>query len=633
MEKRTLSLLKDVLWAVVFAGLFAIILRLGLGLGAATGLNDASPWGLWIAFKLCFVALAGGGFTLAALVYVFKLESYRPVLRRAILLALLGYGSFIFSLLFDLGLPWRIYMPIISWQHHSVMFEIAWCVMLYFSVLIMEFGPVILEHPWFQSPLFQKTARALHLMTPVLIIAGIVLSTLHQSSLGALFLIMPHRVHPLWYSPLIPVLFFTSSIAAGLMALVVDGFLSEKLFGRGLTDDLLARMAKNGGFVLWLYLGIRLVDLTVRGVLPGALDGSWQSLWFGAEILIGGILPAALLLVPEIRSRRAGLLTCSLLAIAGVISQRMSLSMLTMWRPESAPYRPSLFEIVIAFAIPAAAGLIYLLFSQHLKVHEETSFEPAPAPSLKERFDPHTRVYRQPGWQYQLVRRSGIAVLVVALAVAALPSAEAGGKTAPASPVQESRGWDTITIDGDGDGAAVQFPHLEHHEYVRILQLTSPDSVQQKNVDGTQLSRTEVCQTCHHINPPEDEGTACSDCHSDNYVPQSIFNHTMHTAAHGGNASCVECHQGEHRAQTAAACVDCHEDMTSEPGEATFSYLAPGFQDAMHENCRTCHEEQAGFLGKEDLAACSTCHYNLPDDSSLAEAAIWTSDPETDAGE
>ena len=201
MINNALNRLKDVLWAVVVAGLIAGIMRFGLGLGAATGLNDATPWGLWIALKLGFVALAGGGFTLAAMVYIFHLESFRPILRRAILLALLGYGSFIVSLIFDLGLPWHIYMPVINWQHHSVMFEIAWCVMLYFSVLVMEFGPVILEHPWFQHSLFQIALHILHKATVPLVIAGIILSTLHQSSLGALFLIMPHRVHLLWYSP------------------------------------------------------------------------------------------------------------------------------------------------------------------------------------------------------------------------------------------------------------------------------------------------------------------------------------------------------------------------------------------------------------------------------------------------
>jgi Ni/Fe-hydrogenase subunit HybB-like protein len=227
VDKIAVQRLRDLLWFLVMAGLVAASVRFTRGLGATTGLNDAAPWGLWIAVKLGFVALAGGGFTLAGLVYVFRLESLRPMLRRAILIALLGYASFIVSLLFDLGLPWHIYMPILNWQHHSVMFEIAWCVMLYFSVLGLEFMPVILEHPWFARPFFKNIYHLLHRATIPLVIAGIVLSTLHQSSLGALFLIMPHRVHPLWYSAWIPVLFFTQMMG------IAFGFAPQELgFGR-----------------------------------------------------------------------------------------------------------------------------------------------------------------------------------------------------------------------------------------------------------------------------------------------------------------------------------------------------------------------------------------------------------------
>jgi len=230
---RTLrALIKDGLWAIVVAGLVAAMIRFTSGLGAGTGLNDATPWGLWIAFKLTFVALAGGGFTFAAVVYIFHVKSYRPLLRRAILIATLGYSSFVVSLIFDLGLPWHLHR-IVNWQHHSVMFEIAWCVILYLSVLILEFSPAVLEHPWFRHPLFQRIHHWLHRLTLPLVIAGIVLSTLHQSSLGSLFLIMPHRAHPLWYSPWLPYLFFTSAIAAGMMALVVEGFLIERWFRRG----------------------------------------------------------------------------------------------------------------------------------------------------------------------------------------------------------------------------------------------------------------------------------------------------------------------------------------------------------------------------------------------------------------
>ena len=122
MDNKNRTWIKDGLWVIVFAGIIASIIRFTRGLGVTTGMNDSAPWGIWIALKLVFVTLAGGGFTLAGLVYIFHLERFRPILRRAILLALLGYGSFIVSLIFDLGLPWHIYMPVISWQHHSVMF-------------------------------------------------------------------------------------------------------------------------------------------------------------------------------------------------------------------------------------------------------------------------------------------------------------------------------------------------------------------------------------------------------------------------------------------------------------------------------------------------------------------------------
>ena len=306
MNNTTRTWIKDGLWVIALAGLVASIIRFASGLGTATGLNDSAPWGLWIAFKLVFVAIAGGGFTLAGMVYIFHLERYRPILRRAILIALLGYGSFIVSLIFDLGLPWHIYMPVISWQHHSVMFEIAWCVMLYFTVLVLEFSPVILEHPWFRHPIFKFILDWLHRLTLPVVIAGIILSTLHQSSLGSLFLIMPHRVHPLWYSPWIPYMFFTSAIAAGMLALIVEGFIVERLFKRDLDFDLLASLGKGAILPLGLYLALRLSDQVIRGVLPGAIDGSWQSILYLAEILLGVILPIVLLSTKKIRQTREG---------------------------------------------------------------------------------------------------------------------------------------------------------------------------------------------------------------------------------------------------------------------------------------------------------------------------------------
>lgn len=587
MNETIRTWIKDGLWAIAIAGLVASIIRFTNGLGAATGLNDSAPWGLWIAFKLVFVALAGGGFTLAAMVYIFHLERYRPILRRAILIALLGYGSFIVSLIFDLGLPWHIYMPVINWQHHSVMFEIAWCVMLYFSVLVLEFSPVILEHPWFYHPIFKTIAHWLHRLTLPLIIAGIILSTLHQSSLGSLFLIMPHRVHPLWYSPWIPYMFFTSAIAAGMLALIVEGFIVERWFKREIDFDLLTRLGKGAVLPLGLYLALRLSDQGIRGVLPGAIDGSWQSYLFLAEILLGGILPIILLSFKNIRKTREGLLTSAMLGILGIISQRVSLSMVTMNRAAGTAYFPSLGETLIAFAIPAAAVLLYWFFAENLQVlgrQAEVEKDEAQAPTSMI----SGLLSSQDTWVRDVVaRRSGFAIFVIALALPVLSMKS----SIPMSPVSAAPGWETLHLDGNNSGYVVDFPHLDHQD--RLIDESTGES---------------NCHFCHHLDLPEDEMTACWECHTDYHQPVSIFNHSFHQQELGGNESCQECHDQEHTKLTAEICQDCHETMVPADGQTVFNMQASGYENAMHGRCLDCHDQQALEQDKPELALCSTCH-------------------------
>ncbi|MGD9369665.1 MAG: polysulfide reductase NrfD [Desulfobacteraceae bacterium] len=590
MNRRTL--IKDILWIIVFVGTVAAVFRFILGLGYTTGLNDAAPWGLWIALKLAFIALAGGGFTLAAIVYIFQIETYRPIIRRAILIALLGYGAFVTSLLFDLGLPWRIYMPVIHWQPHSVMFEIAWCVILYFTVLNLEFGPVILEHHWFQHPLFQWILRTLHRLTIPIVIAGIVLSTLHQSSLGSLFLIMPFRVHPLWYSPLIPVLFFISAIGLGLMAVILDGFTANWLFGHDSHPKLLSRLGQIAAWVLWIYLIVRISDLVWRGILPAALDGSWQNFLFMAEILIGGVLPATLLLIPRVRNSREGLITSGVLVAFGIISQRMSLSLLTMRLPEQTTYLPSLFEIAIAVAVPAAAGLLYFFFAENLAVLQQKVPEHRRSPYAGPQFNQSTQVYIENSFRNTFIRRSTLAIFFIALTMAVLPSSIVTGQTLPRTPIKAALGWEIMTINGNRDQNRVDFNHLDHQAR---LEEKDPDN---KN----------ICSTCHHLSMPNDEATACWECHQDMNRSTSIFDHTLHQAYLGGNASCIECHQGEHTAQTAKACGECHETMEPKAGETTFNDSAPGYEEAMHGTCLTCHEQEAQQQNRPELGQCPACH-------------------------
>src|SRR6516165_2264638 len=203
----TVPRIRFTFWKAIFllimaAGIYCTFGRSFRGLGASTNLSDQFPWGLWIGFDvMCGVMMAAGGFTLTAAVYIFHLEEFRPIVRPSILTAFLGYLLVIVALLFDLGRGYNIWHPLVMWNPHSVMFEVGWCVTLYTTVLALEFAGVALER--FQ---LNKLLRVQKILLVPLVIAGVMLSTLHQSSLGSLYLIVPNKLHPFWYTPILPVL-------------------------------------------------------------------------------------------------------------------------------------------------------------------------------------------------------------------------------------------------------------------------------------------------------------------------------------------------------------------------------------------------------------------------------------------
>src|ERR1700749_4236537 len=222
--KMKLTFWKLVFVALVAAGFYATILRFGEGLGRSTNLSDQFPWGIWVGFDvLCGVMLAAGGFTLTAAVHIFNIKRLRPIVRPTVLTAFLGYVLVCVALKFDLGRPYNIWHPLIMRNPHSVMFEVAYCVMLYTSVLALEFSPIVFER--FEM---EKSLRIIRGVSVPIVILGVLLSTLHQSSLGTVFLIMPNKLHPFWYSPLLPVFFFISAIAVGLAMTIFESSMSAK---------------------------------------------------------------------------------------------------------------------------------------------------------------------------------------------------------------------------------------------------------------------------------------------------------------------------------------------------------------------------------------------------------------------
>jgi len=360
-------------WSSFFVALMITLLvvlfrRYTLGIGSISNLSDAMPWGLWIGFDLlCGVALGAGGFTVTAVVYIFHLEDYKPMVRPAVLTAFLGYLMVIAALLVDLGRPWNIWHPLIFWNPHSVMFEVGWCVMLYTTVLFLEFLPLVLERFGY----FKQVRFMHHYLTPGLIIAGVLLSTMHQSSLGTLYVIVPQKLHPLWYSPILPVLFFLSAVTLGLAMTNIESFLSYRAFGKRLEPQLLRGIGRATAVMLLVYLVVRLEDLIVHGSIKYAFAFDTASWFFLAEIVIGGIIPMFLLFQKRTRHSRLALTATQFLVVLGIIFNRMNVAVTAFQLGTGAHYRPLWSEFVVSMGMIGLGVFAFSLAVRYLPVFPE----------------------------------------------------------------------------------------------------------------------------------------------------------------------------------------------------------------------------------------------------------------------
>jgi len=379
-QKRTFPFGISVLSILVILGLIPIIIRYVNGLGAVSNLSDGRPWGFWISFDLyCGVALAAGGFTLAGVVYIFNLKKYHSVVRPAVLTAFLGYTLVILALLVDLGQPWYIWHAMIYWNIHSPLFEVAICVMAYTTVLALEFSPAVFEglnksnFPVIRRFDWHVPLRIIRAIQIPLVIAGVVLSTLHQSSLGSMLLMMPETLHALWYSPILPILFLTSAVAVGPAMVIFESTLSTKAFGHKLDLAVLSGLGRAIPYILGIYLLLKLVDLTARGNLGLIFSAYPQNLLWWGEIIIGVILPIILLSMPGVRQNRSGVFWSAVLVVIGLIFNRFNVSMLALAMRPGFTYFPHWMEIAISAALVADAMLVICLAHRFLPIvsHEE----------------------------------------------------------------------------------------------------------------------------------------------------------------------------------------------------------------------------------------------------------------------
>jgi Ni/Fe-hydrogenase subunit HybB-like protein len=340
------------------------VLRFTRGLGAVTNLSDKFPWGLWVGFDvLCGVGLAAGAFTLTGIVHIFNLRRFEPIVRPTVLTGLLGYLLVIAGLAFDLGQPWRIWHALFFWNPHSVMFEVAWCVMLYTAVLALEFSPVVLE-----GLRLERARRILRSITTPLVIVGVILSTLHQSSLGSLYLIVPAKLHPLWYTALLPYLFFISAIGAGIGMTILESYLSKRAFGRHLEMDLLEPLARGMVVTLGVYGLLRLIVIVQNGAFAALRSPGYEESMFLLEFTIGVVLPVGLLLFEPVRTHPAGLVLGSLFAVLGFVINRLNVSVTGMERAAGVEYVPTWMEITVSLGLVAIGFTLFTLAVRYLPV-------------------------------------------------------------------------------------------------------------------------------------------------------------------------------------------------------------------------------------------------------------------------
>jgi Ni/Fe-hydrogenase subunit HybB-like protein len=360
---------------IILAGLVVTVLRFTGGLGAVTRLDDNNPWGIWIGFDLlCGVALAAGGYVTSSACYIFGLKRFHSAVRPAILTAFLGYALVVLALHYDVGRPWRLPYPIFFSQGtSSLLFEVALCVFLYLTVLFIEFSPAALE--W----LGERTIRRLVVrLTLVLTIFGVILSTLHQSSLGALFLIAPSKLHPLWYSSYLPVYFFVSSIFVGMSMVIFESSLAHRYMHHKMdqthldeSEGVAFGFGRAAAFVMMAYLGLKLVGL--------GLDHNWHhlatgwGLWFLLE-LAGLVLLPALLFTVAVRERNLKLIRwAAILAILGVVLNRLNVSLVAFnWHlPAHERYFPGLMEIITSVFIVTLGVVAYRFIVLRMPVLRE----------------------------------------------------------------------------------------------------------------------------------------------------------------------------------------------------------------------------------------------------------------------
>ncbi|MDY0268977.1 NrfD/PsrC family molybdoenzyme membrane anchor subunit [Trichloromonas sp.] len=367
-----------VMLVFMLIGAAFIIARFTGGIAAVSNLSTARPWGLWVGIDVATgVALAAGGFTTAFLTHILGRHYYESLMRPALLTAMLGYTFVVLGLLIDIGRSWAIWKPMIFWNTNSVLFEVAMCVMVYLTVLYIEFMPIVIER--FKSRpgtsnrrvqwLLKKGEALLGRTMWIFIVAGVVLSCMHQSSLGSLMLITPTKLHPLWYTPILPLLFLTSAIAVGFPMVIFEGTLAKSSLQSNDEMALMSGIARFTPVILGIYLSLKIGDMLVRGTWIYLFDNTMQSNSFLIEVGLGVIAPMVILLNRQRRNSQRWLFFASCCVIGGVVFNRVNVFIIG-YKPPFGPvtYSPAVGEIFITCGLIATLMFLYRVIVTYLPV-------------------------------------------------------------------------------------------------------------------------------------------------------------------------------------------------------------------------------------------------------------------------
>lgn len=352
---------------VLFLGALGVSAwRLFAGLGAVTNLSDNTPWGLWKAVDvIVFIPLGAAGFTMAFVRYFLKADGYEFIMRRSVIWAAVAYMSAGIRLFFDIGLPWRLPLPLLfSRNFHSALLEVAWCMVLYILVLFLENAPRVMER--YRLDWVSKLAHTLHVIMPAFVLGGVLLSTLHQSSLGTLYMIVGKRMDLLWYHPWLNYIFLLTAIAAGLsMAILIEGFTS-KYYRTVFQTPLLARLGVAVGVALSAAFVWRIGAMAAEGSLGKIFEPRLATVLWWVEMLAGYVLPILILAVDKLRCTKATLLIAAAGTVMGMMMLRLNVVFTAMSAGMKSTYSPSVAEWIFTLGWTAGCVVLFTFFAETL---------------------------------------------------------------------------------------------------------------------------------------------------------------------------------------------------------------------------------------------------------------------------